>query len=266
MTSIPIIKPHKSVEYQFKQSKYDVAPRIPFSQVIVGKSGSGKTILLQNMILDIYAGCFERIYIFSASINVDSVWHPVKKYIKDVLKVDDEKEKIYYDDFHKEDLENILNLQYKISKFQKDNNYKTLYSTLIVIDDFVDQVSFSKHNSMLNALYIRGRHFGVNVISSSQKFNGISTIIRINSRQLFFFKITNYREIMSLVEELSALLIKKKIMNNNINDAKKTLLEIYEKATEEKYSFLFVNLLENNINDVFKIRFQKRLIIDEDEN
>ena len=48
--SVPIIKPHKMKEYEFKQSKYDVAPRIPFSQIVVGPSVSGKSILLQNMI------------------------------------------------------------------------------------------------------------------------------------------------------------------------------------------------------------------------
>jgi len=74
MNNIPIIKPHKTAEYDFQQSKYDVAPRIPFSQIVVGPSGSGKSILLQNMILDIYCGCFQRVFIFSASIHVDSVW------------------------------------------------------------------------------------------------------------------------------------------------------------------------------------------------
>ena len=58
--TVPIIKPHKSAEYEFKQSKYDVAPRIPFSQIVVGPSGSGKSILLQNMILDIYRNLFLR--------------------------------------------------------------------------------------------------------------------------------------------------------------------------------------------------------------
>ena len=47
---------------------------------IDGPSGSGKSILLQNMILDIYEKCFSRIYIFSPSINVDyQTWEPVKK-------------------------------------------------------------------------------------------------------------------------------------------------------------------------------------------
>ena len=261
---IPFVKPHKMTEYEFPQSKYDVAPRIPFSQIVVGPSGSGKSILLQNMILDIYRGCFQRVFIFSASIHVDSVWHPVKDYIEKELKVDTKKEKVYFDEFHKEDLEEILDQQYKISQYQKDHKFKKLFATLVVVDDFVDQVSFSKHNSMLNALYIRGRHFGVNVVSSSQKFNSLSTIIRVNSRQLYFFKMRNYKEIQTMVEELSALLIKKNLLvdDKNVHNAKNTLLESYEKATEEKYSFLFVNLMESDINNVFKIRFDKKIMVD----
>ena len=60
----PIVKPVNVKEYDFKQSKYDVAPRLPFSQIITRPSGSGKGILLQSMILDIYRDVFERIYIF----------------------------------------------------------------------------------------------------------------------------------------------------------------------------------------------------------
>ena len=186
--SIPIVKPAKMKEYEFKQSKYDVAPRIPFSQIVVGPSGSGKTILLQSMILDLYRDCFSRIFIFSSSIHVDSVWTPGKNYIEKTLKIDPKKEKIYFDDFNPTDLEEILDLQHKITKFQKDHDFKQLFSVLIIIDDFVDSVAFSRHNSLLNALYIRGRHFGCNIISSTQMFNGLSTIIRVNSRQLFFFR------------------------------------------------------------------------------
>ena len=35
-----------------------------------------------------------------------------------------------------------------------------------------------------------------------------------------------------------------------------------KKATEEKYSFLFVNLMESDINDVFKIKFEKKILVD----
>ena len=67
-----------------------------------------------------------------------------------------------------------------------------------------------------------------------------------------------------MIEELSALLVKKNLLmdDKNIHNAKKTFLEIYDKATEEKYSFLFVNLMESDINEVFKIRFDKKIVVD----
>jgi ABC-type proline/glycine betaine transport system ATPase subunit len=77
----PQIEPIKLKEYKSKQSKYDVAPRVPFRSCVLGPSGSGKTVLLVNMILDIYRDVFERIYIFSPSISVDHSWDPVKKTI-----------------------------------------------------------------------------------------------------------------------------------------------------------------------------------------
>ena len=73
----PIVKPVDVKEYEFTQSKYEIAPRLPFSQIIVGPSGSGKGIFLQTMILDIYRDAFARIYILSPSISVDSNWTPV---------------------------------------------------------------------------------------------------------------------------------------------------------------------------------------------
>ena len=82
MSDIPIAKPINVKEYDFKQSKYEEAPKLPFSRMITGPSGSGKGILLQSMILDIYRGVFERIYIWSPPISVDSNWTPVKNTFK----------------------------------------------------------------------------------------------------------------------------------------------------------------------------------------
>ena len=64
MSNIPIVKPADVKEYDFKQSNYEIAPRLPFSQIIIGPSGGGKGILLQSMILDIYRDVFPRIYIY----------------------------------------------------------------------------------------------------------------------------------------------------------------------------------------------------------
>ena len=92
----------------FRSSKYsDVAPKLPMRSMLVGPSGGGKTVLLTNMILDIYRDCFSRVYIWSPSINVDSTWKPVKDYIRDHIKPSD-REKVYFDSYEPSELEQVI--------------------------------------------------------------------------------------------------------------------------------------------------------------
>ncbi len=63
--------------------------------ILLVPSGSGKTVLLSNLILNIYRGCFERIFAFSPSIDIDKTCAPVKKYQSDDMKaVETDKEKL----------------------------------------------------------------------------------------------------------------------------------------------------------------------------
>ena len=64
MQNIPKIQPLKVKEYENKQSKYEMVPKLPVRSIILGPSRSGKTIRLQNMVLDIYRDCFARIIYF----------------------------------------------------------------------------------------------------------------------------------------------------------------------------------------------------------
>jgi superfamily II DNA or RNA helicase len=59
-----IIKPSKLQEYTCKQSKHDIVPKLPLRGILLAPSGSGKTVLLSNLILNVYHNCFERIYIY----------------------------------------------------------------------------------------------------------------------------------------------------------------------------------------------------------
>ena len=89
-----------------------------------------------------------------------------------------------------------------------------MFSTLIILDDSIDDNRFLNHNSMLNTSFIKARHVGLSVIASSQKFNAISTVARTNVRQLYVFRLRNYKEIQSMVEELSATLLKRNLLSN----------------------------------------------------
>ena len=58
-SAAPNIKPIQLKEYTSKQSHYEIAPKLPMRSMLCGPSSSGKTVLLSNMILDIYRGCFQ---------------------------------------------------------------------------------------------------------------------------------------------------------------------------------------------------------------
>lgn len=110
---IPYVKPGNITEYEFKQSKYDHVPRMPVRSIIVASSTGGKTVLIQNLILDVYRNCFSRIFIFSPSVHTDPTFVEVKKYVKDDMKVDDTKETIYFEHYNPEELQQVIDTQTK---------------------------------------------------------------------------------------------------------------------------------------------------------
>ena len=118
--------------------------------MLVGPSGGGKTVLLINMILDVYRDCFSRVYIRSPSINVDSTWKPVKDYIRDHIKPSD-REKCYFDSYEPSELEQVIKTQQTVTYYQKEQKHKYLYQILIVIDDFADD-QFHKNTTTFTSV------------------------------------------------------------------------------------------------------------------
>ena len=73
-----IIKPIKLQEYTCKQSKHDIVPELPLNGIVLVPSGSCGTVLLSNLIVNVYRDCHERLYIFSPSVHVDQTWQAIK--------------------------------------------------------------------------------------------------------------------------------------------------------------------------------------------
>ena len=116
----PSSKPIELKEQTCKQGHYgDTVPKLPMSSMLVEPSGSGKTVLLTDMILDIYKGCFSRIYIWPSSIEVNNTWKPVKDYTRDHIKPNS-RELYYYDSHDPSELEQVIYTQQKVINYQKE--------------------------------------------------------------------------------------------------------------------------------------------------
>jgi hypothetical protein len=245
-----IIKPIKLQEYTCKQSKHDIAPKLPLRSIILSPSGGGKTVLLSNLILNVYRGCFERVFVFSPSVHVDATWNAVKDYQENIMKVKESpKEQLYFDHYSPEDLQNIIDTQHQVILHMKKRNLNQLYSILIIVDDFADDPSFSRHSKLLHSLFTRGRHSSISTIVSTQKFTSVAQIIRVNATFLCVYRLRNQKDLDAFLEEVSGAV------------GRKELLEIYNLATKEPYSFLYINLLSSKINDMFYINFNQQIIL-----
>ena len=124
------------------------------------------------MILEQYRGCFERIYIFSPSINVDDGWLAPREAV------------------HREDhesphrpgeaaLRQIIRQHRKITETSKQLKMKQLYQFLILVDDFADSPHFRKKtgDAALDTLFVRGRTW-----VSTQKLRLVSNAVRVNAQ------------------------------------------------------------------------------------
>ncbi len=183
---------------------------------------------------------------------------PVELQIRDFslvssLKAGEEKEikneDLYVETFDETALQNIINNHSRIIAKLKDEKSKEMYNICIVIDDFIDDRRISNNSKALNSLFIRGRHSFISTICLIQKYISVSPMIRLNVSALMIFKLKNMKDLNALLDETSALINKKK------------LLEIYERAIEQKYNFLYINLMADNINEMFFINFDKQFRI-----
>ena len=238
----------------------DVVPPVPCRIILSAPSNSGKTVLLVDLLTRIYAGCFERIYVFSPSISLDSVWAPVKEYSAKVLGVPPEEE-TFFDEWDEDKLAEILSTQRAVVKHQKEQKVsKKIFSIIIVVDDFADdqRVMASRTGSggsAINTLLTRGRHIFCSVMLSSQKQKTIGSIARINAQALIIFRLRSKAELDAILSEVS-----------NFYPVR-TLLEMYELAVnDEPYSFWYINLAASRLEDVFWLRFEKRMLVTDAAN
>lgn len=164
-----------------------VLKRLPLAMLLIGKRRSGKTMLLINMLNSKYfRDTFDKIYIFSPTIELDKTWEKVR---------DIEKENyVLFDKMDLEVLEDILSLQ------KRKNQYNNDKDILVIIDDFAEKLK-GRRGNVLEQLATKGRHFKASYIFTSQKYNSVPTIIRNNSDEQIFFHISNNQELKTILEE-----------------------------------------------------------------
>ena len=77
------------------------------------------------------------------------------------------------------------------------------------MDDFADGPSVSRSSKLLHSLDIRGRHSQTSSFIATQKFTALHPILRVNADTLYVFRLPNYQELNTFLDEVSAVVERK---------------------------------------------------------
>ena len=87
-----------------------------------------------------------------------------------------------------------------------------------------------------------------------QKLTLVSTPCRVNATGLLAFKVINFKEYEAIESESSALI------------DKNAFKSVWEAATGEPYSFLFIRLNAKSLDETFMVRFEQAITFPDDED
>jgi GTPase SAR1 family protein len=188
--------------------------------LLVGTTNSGKTTLINNLLLNKNMwgrrpnqpqGAFENVSIFSPSLYLDDSCRFLVENFD------------CYSSFQDEIIEQMKARQLALPKDKRPKQ-------MIVIDDSVGLI---ERNSSVNYLGTRYRHFNCNMIMSVQSFRACSPIMRVNANCVILMSgIMNSRELEKIDEEYGDIY-------------KRTLLYCYAKFASKKYEFIYLKCREN---------------------
>ena len=155
------IGPLKGVpKYHSKQSDLgDHMMQVPWRIVLLGPGSSGKSLAMQNILVNHYRGVFRQIYLWSPTSRLDGSWAPVFEYMRRVLGQDtesiDPKEQCVFDTFNPEDLSRIVARQTEIVKKRKEiksGRSIEMPNICLVVDDFADDPNLNQPMATLQQL------------------------------------------------------------------------------------------------------------------
>tara|TARA_R110002020_G_scaffold99241_1_gene235669 strand:+ start:287 stop:1036 length:750 start_codon:yes stop_codon:yes gene_type:complete len=207
---------------------------LPFRLLLIGKSGSGKSNLLINLLANEnypYEKLFngDRIFIFSPSLKGD----------QKLLKLIDFKEIPDSNLFEEYSDELMLELYEEIVEdvSERYQEKEKVEPTLIILDDLSFSGKLANRFNALSKVYCNSRKFQVSIITLSQAYTQVAKNIRLQATGMIIFN-TNNKELDTIESE------------NNFLKSKKAFYSMFRSVVIERTDFLIINY-SNDSKDLY---------------
>jgi len=193
-------------------------PAHPFRILNSGASGSGKTMLMVNLLKrkNFMAGFFDQIFLFSPTAKGDSM--------QQFLEIHNDHLESDLDTHGVEHLNYIFDRQ---TELVEQKGYLKSPKVLILFDDIISSPKFM-NSSVFKKCFIQSRHINMSVCVCTQKYHSVPRICRLSATDIFFFP-SAQSEIKRISEEYTPA-----------NKTTTQFTRLIEFATDEPHSFLYI--------------------------
>jgi len=248
------IVPDNIPSFTQRQSKYpQLKGKLPCRVCMFGKSSAGKGVACVNLLTKFFVDesekpCFHRYMIVSPTANLDHGWKPVRKFMQDRMGLSEQKvDSLFLDTWDQPRIQAEIDAHSEIVQGEKKAGKKELSALLIVFDDMADQggVMHKNNDSLINRLYLSGRHRGISSIVISQKKRLIAPTIVVQCNWLMAFRTSDRDELESIYAMFSALI------------DRPTFDEVWRFVHKAPYSFLTVFPNEMDADKIFMHRLEE---------
>jgi len=200
--------------------KSGILPKFPFSWMLSGRSGSGKSNLLINILTrkELLGGYFQYIIVFSPTAG---------KYddLYDSLKLPPENFKA---EFGPEQLEEIIDARKALIDKKGIAWVAKNARVLIIMDDVISNRKFLESPVALT-MFALLRHYLCSIMVLMQSYTKLPRALRLNCNAVSVFP-SSQSEIEVLIQEITPAGINKRRFEH-----------VIDYATAEKYNFLYIN-------------------------
>lgn len=201
--------------------KENIIPRMASSSLIVGGTGSGKTVLLVNLLIrpEFYKDYFDRMYLFSPTGGTDPTFKLLIK-SKQLKKQD-----VITTDFESR-LSDIVNEQ-QAHVESLGNEFKA--KKICVIFEDLSSLKRLQRSEAFEQCFVQNRHLAMMVFAVVHKLSALTRVARLQAANIFFFPSPN-SEVEILIDE-----------NAPPNLTKDQFREVIRLATAGSHNFLHIN-------------------------
>lgn len=230
----------KPLENKLKNSKikhpYSEIIKFPNKVLLCGSTGTGKSVVLHNILEKMYKNFYDKLYFFSVNSN----------YEEDNLTLAERNPKTSVELIDTDYIEKITKIWNDIYEDQniRKNKKRKLKKYCFVFDDLITNKKFMKSKAVAD-LYIMGRKYNCQIFSLTQKYKAVPLLHRLNTQNLIIFNDQGPNEVKKLAEEMSSGAYGYKFIQNIFSN---TLSKI-------PYSFLHIDRTKP-INKRFMLNFQ----------